>query len=294
MREKPLERILVPLDLSLASDVQVMIASELALKYKSEIVLAHVIDSLVIDHAAAGFDPESLIASLEKRARDKLNEYKEELERRGVIVDVYDEFPVEDPAVAIVSIASRVGATEILLLNKGWRVKRRILLGGTVKEVIKRSTKPVILFHVTYDKKQGKIRAVSEAELTERILLAVDENVNEDMVGYVRDLARYYETRELYLLHVMEEGESRDAVEKMLSRIQREFEGLVEEIHRVILASHKVAKVIASFAENTKSTIVLGRTVRKGFIEWVLGSTLDHVLVRATRPLVIYPVKRIE
>jgi len=284
----PLERILVPLDLSPVSDKLVDFAGEIAARYDSELVLFHAIDSIIVEHAAAGFDPGKLISALEEQARAKLREYAERLEERGVKVTVHPEIPVTNPASGIVAAAAKEGASEILLATRGWGIKRLIAVGGTVKAVIKYSTVPVIAVRVV--KEDGEIRVLGDPDLARSVAVGVDENFTEDMLVYAARLALRGGSDQLYLVHVIERGseeEARAILEKAARIVEREG---VKPLK--IILEGKPARVLARFAVPPAATsLVVGRTVSHRLGELILGSTLDRLLVEVEVPLIAYPVK---
>jgi len=284
----PLERILLPLDLSPVSDKLVDFAGSLAAKYDSELILFHAIDSMVVEHAAAGFDPTKLIASLEEQARAKLRQYAEKLEERGVRVTLYPEIPVVDPVSGIVAAAAKEGASEILLATRGWGIRRLIAVGGTVKGVIKYSSVPVIAVRAV--KEEGEVRVLGDPDLARSVAVGVDENFTEDMLAYAARLALKGGGDQVYLVHVIEHGEEEEAralLEKAAKVIEKE--GLKPV--KVILEG-KPARVLARFAVPPAATsLVVGRTVSQSLGELILGSTLDRLLVEVEVPLIAYPVK---
>jgi len=293
MNMRPLERILVPIDLSPVSDKHIELASKVAKTYNSELILFHSIDSLVIEHAAAGYDPEKLISALETKARQKLEEYQMQLEETGVQVEIYDEIPVADPAIAISNAAKRAGATEILLVKKGWRIKRFTLMGGTVKELIKLSTVPLILYHVSYSRESKEIIVHGEPDFARRLVFSIDKNVSEPLIAYVKELAKTANTEELILLHVIESEESDKMVNELIDKVYKSLHDAVPSVKRAILKSGKTGKLIVKFAESIRGSLVVGRTVHKGMMDWILGSTLDHVILYSTQPIIVYPVVHI-
>ncbi len=282
-----LERILVALDLSPVSDILVDYAGRLAQRYKTELVLFHAIDSSLFEHAAAGFDPNTIIAKLEDEARERLNKYKEELESRGISVFVHPEIPVTDPPAGIVAAAAKEGASEILVASKGSGFRKMIAIGSTAKAVAKLSKTPVIVVRVLRGEKP-EIRA--PAEVADKPVLAVDENVTEDMAAYAADLAKKGDADHLVVLHVIE-GAGEEEARRLLERVAKIVESRGVKAMKVILEG-KPARVIARFATPpAATTIVMGRTLHKSLGELVFGSTLDRVLVEAEVAVIVYPLQ---
>ena len=289
MANEPLERILLPMDLSPASELILDLAARISVKYGSELVLFHAIDEMIIEHVAAGFDPARLIAALEDEAKKKLSEYKEKLESAGAKVSLYPEFPVTDPAVGIAIAAKKSGSTEILVSTRGRGLRRFLGLGSTVRALVKISEVPVISARV-YGYR-GEPRIVEIEDPFESIVVGLDENWKPEMIEYAAKLASKAGAESLYLVRVRE-GEPEDEAKKLLDKAAKIVESYGVKAIRVVLEG-KPHKELSRFAVPPQATsILVGRTVRKRLEEWILGSTLDRVLVEAEVPVIVYPLEK--
>jgi len=289
--ERPFERILVPVDLSPVSDELVRVAGEIALKYGSEVILLHVIEEYIVDHVAAGFDPNKIISKLEEVARKKLSEYVEMLSEAGVAARMYDDIPVGVPSSVIAYVAKKEMVSEIVMTHKGRGYNRYLAIGGTTRGVIKLADQPVLVYKVI--KEGDRFRLLGSSEFARRIVFGVDEMVNDEMIDYLVRLAQISKTETIYVVHVMEldidEEKARSLVERVASKIRDNVEA---EVYSIILTG-KPGRVIARFAKEPDATsIMVGRTVRKTLIERILGSTLDRILVEATIPVLVYPLHK--
>ena len=288
---KPLERILVPVDLSPVSEELVKLAGRLALRYNSELVLFHAIDSLIVEHVAAGFNPDKVIMELEQKAKVKLGELKKILDDMNVPATIYDEIPVDDPAIAINNAAVKAGATEIIIAKRGWRLRRFSLIGSTTKELIKIARVPVIVYHSYYDRELKKPAIMGDENITDKLLVTVDRNTTRELIEYSINLAFYYESEEIYVLHVIEEGESDETYNKILEEIINNFKSRVPgKVRRILLKGGKIGKIIVKMAESLETTIIAGRTLVRSPLEYILGTTLDHIIKLSTRPVIVYPI----
>jgi len=291
--ERPFERILVPVDLSPVSDELVRVAGEIALKYGSEVILLHVIEEYIVDHVAAGFDPNKIISKLEEVARKKLSEYVEMLSEAGVAARMYDDIPVGVPSSVIAYVAKKEMVSEIVMTHKGRGYDRYLAIGGTTRGVIKLADQPVLVYKVV--REGDKFRVLGGSDFAKRIVFAVDEMVNDEMIDYLVRLAQISKTESIYVVHVMEldmdEEKAKSLVEKVASKIRDNVEA---EVYAIILTG-KPGRVISRFAKEPNATsIMVGRTVRKTIIERILGSTLDRILVEATVPVLVYPLHKEE
>jgi len=291
--ERPFERILVPVDLSPVSDELVRIAGDIALKYGSEVILLHVIEEYIVDHVAAGFDPNKIISKLEEYARKKLSEYVNMLSDAGVAARMYDDIPVGVPSSVIAYVAKKEMVTEIVMTHKGRGYNRYLAIGGTTRGVIKLAEQPVLVYKVV--REGDKYKILGDSDFAKRIVFAVDEMVNDEMIDYLVRLARVSNTEAIYVVHVMEldvdESRARSLVERVAAKIRDQVES---EVYAIILTG-KPGRVVARFAKEPNATsIMAGRTVKRTIIERILGSTLDRILVEATVPVLVYPLHREE
>jgi len=291
---RPFERILVPVDLSPVSEPLVRMAGEIALKYGSEVILLYVIEEYVIEHVAAGFDPNQIISKLEEAAREKLSKYVDMLSEQGVAARMYDEIPVGVPSSVIAYVAKKEMVTEIVMTHKGRGYNRYLAIGGTTRGVIKLAEQPVLVYKVV--KEGGEFRLLGSSDFARHIVLAVDEMVNDDMIDYVAELTRVAKTETIYVLHVIESESEEERATGLLEKVaDRLKEKKVEaKIFKIILTGQP-GRVIAKFAEEPNATsIIAGRTVKKTLLEHIIGSTLDRILVEATVPVLVYPLPRQE
>ena len=286
---RPFERILVPLDLSPVSRPLVDLAGEIALRYESEVLLLHVIEEYIIDHVAAGFDPNSIISKLEEVARRKLEEYVSYLSDLGVAARSYEDIPVGVPSSVIAYVARKEQVSEILMTHKGRGYNRLLALGGTTRGVIKLSDRPVLVYKVRREDSEFKI--VGNSEFAKRIVFAVDEMVTDDMIEYVASLANASQTEVVYVVHVVESDLEDEKARELVDMVEKKLKTKSEiEVFKVILSGIP-GRVVARFAEEPNATsIIAGKTVKKTFLEYIIGSTLDRILVEATVPILVYPL----
>ena len=285
---RPLSHVLVPVDLSAVSKPLALTAGRIARRFEAEVTLLHVIEEGLVIHVAGGYDVESLIRSLEERARRLLGELRGELEALGVKVRVYDDIPVGDPGAVIPEVAEEVGASEIFMASKGAGLERIIPIGSTLKAAVGLTRVPIVRFKVSLGE-GGQPEIVAPDDPFEFILVGVDENASKEMIEYSVALAARSGGR-LMFLHVAEEGEPSQYVRNALRLAEKKASEEGVRFESLIL-SGSPAKVIAQVSEQLPVTSVLvGRTVEKGLVEYILGSTLDRLLKTVRKPLIIYPL----
>jgi len=285
---RPLTHILVPVDLSAVSRPLALTSGRIAKRYDAEVTLLHVIEEGIVIHVAGGYDVESLVRSLEERARRLLGELRSELEAMGVKVRVYDDIPVGDPGAVIPEVASEVGASEIFMASKGAGLERIIPIGSTLKAAVGLTRVPIVRFKVVLGE-GGQPEILAGDDPFEYILVGLDENASKEMIEYSVALAARSGGRILFL-HVAEQEEPTQHVKNALRLAEKKASDEGVRFETMILTGPP-AKVIAQVSEQLPVTSVLvGRTVQKSLIEYIVGSTLDRLLKTVRKPLIIYPL----
>ncbi len=286
--KRPLSHILVPVDLSAVSKPLALASGRIAKHYDAEITLLHVIEEGIVIHVAGGYNVESLIRSLEERARRLLGELRSELESIGVKVRVYDEVPVGDPGAVIPEVAASIGASEIFVASKGSGLERIIPIGSTLKAIVGLTRVPVVRFKLGLTE-GGEPEVLTGDDPFEFILVGVDENASKEMIEYSVALAARSGGR-LMFLHVAEQDEPSQYVKNALRLAEKKAseEGIRFE---TMILTGPPAKVIAQVSEQLPVTsLLVGRTVQKSLIEYILGSALDRLLKTVKKPLIVYPL----
>ncbi len=295
---EPLTKILVGVDLSKASDPIIHFAECLALKYGSELILFYTIDEAIIDHPAAGFDPESLIEAYVRKAKEYLEEKVEELRKRGITARYKINDRPSDPAHAIYEEALEERASEILVGHKGRRLLKIIPIGSTALTLVNISTIPVILVkpsQISEEKIEVIVReGTLPRDVFERVVVAIDSNASEEMLHYFgRVLSKRTQPgkKEVYLVHVVEHNESEVHAKKLLSRAEAILKEYGLKVKSMILQG-KPSKTISSLIEQLGATsLMVGRTrKKKRFIEYIVGTTLWRLIVYVDVPILVYPL----
>lgn len=151
-------RILVPLDGSKFSSRALIYAFEIADGFNSEIILLRVVEAVrPIAIASSTFgateSPQAVKISMEvaleeeKQHVDKARRYLQEKARTGNCRQVRCEYRVSvgTPAEQIIHTAKAEKIDLIVLSEHGWGGIKRALLGSVADEVIRKSTKPVLV-----------------------------------------------------------------------------------------------------------------------------------------------------
>ena len=294
---KPLSKLLVAVDLSKASDAIIDFAYSIAEKYGSELVLFYAVEDSLIDHPAAGFDPNAIISEYVKKAKEYLEQKVEFLKTKGV--DAYyviNDTPM-DPAQAICKAASEEGASEILIGHKGRGLLKIFPIGSTALSVINLSRTPVILLKVKAEEEKVSVlyrENTAKQDFLKRVLIGVDDNMSDDMVRYFGSLlvtAWRREPGEAYVVHVIESGESEADSKKLVTRAVSILKEYGIEAKTMILEGKPSKAIISAIDQLNVTGLLVGKTLKKKRLhEYITGTTLWRLIAYIDIPMVVYPI----
>jgi len=291
-------RILVPLDGSELGTHILPLVRALAKKTRSEVVLLSVIVPLETwSEAVGGIDSDERIAQEAEVARAFLEWVKHELKKDGVVARGRVVFG--RAAQSIQDVANEEGARIIAMTTHGRSGLPRLVLGSVADEVVRTSTRPVLL-----------VRA-SETPATgvgfERILVPVDGSaLSESVLPVIEELATTLDA-ELVLQRVivppvvLYPGQVAPSAPPVLDDIEvavkDSIDVLAEGLRRKgfnvkceVSFGYPAECILAAAAEYKVDMIAMSSHGRTGVGRWVMGSVADSVVRRADLPcLVIRP-----
>ena len=286
------ERILVPLDGSSAAEMVIPYAEEIAVKFKSDLVLMNVSEP-------SGPEVEHLYRSyLEHTVEqtESLLRGRKEAEATKVSLEVL----LGDPATEILRRAAASDIVLIAMASRGCSADGQCyepwLLGSIASKVVQASDKPVLLVKAPADKV-----LVEKRNVARRILVPLDgSKIGETAIPLAERLAQALDA-ELVLFHVLElaplpvmlapgiqitypvvtpDQQARQNV-AALTYLERVEQRLVEKGLRVSSATSagSPAAEIVKYAEaNGISLIAISTHGRSGVERWVLGSVAERLL----------------
>jgi nucleotide-binding universal stress UspA family protein len=296
--EQPLTKILVGIDLSKASKPISRFAINLASRYNVYLVFSYIIDEMLIEHAAAGFDPNALIEAKIKEAKEFLSELVELAKRSGVDASFTILDTPTDPAVGLARIADDIGASEILIGHKGHKLFKILPIGSTALSLVSFSNKPILLVK-PFEIEKGVVdvrprEGVGAEDLFRKVLVAIDDNVNDDMINYVASLYSRIEkyNQEFYVMHIIEPRETEGGAKRLLKSVIEKLQRRGVDARSILLESDRPSREILAAAEQLGVTcIIIGKTLkRRKFIEYITGTTLSRLIAMSEIPLLIYPL----
>jgi nucleotide-binding universal stress UspA family protein len=282
---EPLSRVLVPVDFSPITEPIVDLAASISSRYGSEIVLLHVIEESLVEHVAGGYNVSLTVSQLAEEAKRKLGILKSRAEAGGARVRLYDDVPVADPAAAIAGIASEVRASEVLIANRGWGLRRLFSIGSTSRLVVKLS--PVPVFFVRAIKKDDKVTLLlNDNNMFGTIVYGIVEKYSEEALEYIARLATKTRSR-IVLIHVKENSDG-----AFLSDVEHRLSYTSVEIEKVEVRGRPHSAILAYAEAVGANSIYLERRVHEGVSGIFLGSTVDRILNSSRIPVIVHPAAR--
>ncbi len=269
------EHALVGVDLSRVSDSFVKWLVNLKAIETRRLSLVHVIPLELVEHVA-GFAVDKLLSELRREALEKLEEYSRFLESEGFLVD----FKILGPAVPAKKLAEeaeKLGVDYIVVASRGHGWLRELLMGSTVEELLRVTTRPVLVSK-PYKRKRGErveLVAPPSPFLGLPILVAVEfDEYLDSVLSCSVELARRSKG-ELVLVHVVERGEDTSRAGERLARLARSVSGEVSVSYRVL--SGRPHKVIVELADEVRAGLVVIGCKPGSVLEYVAKRSPVHV-----------------
>ncbi len=286
--------VLIPTDLSPASDRVVECAGSLVPLGMRSVILLH---ALGLRHL------KDMAPALEDAVRPKLEAQARALGRTGLPLEV-----IVVPGVAhaeINRVARERRASLVLLGSQGASLASELRIGSVTLETLHRCEVPVLLARVTCSPSdEGLIECRT---LAKRILHPTDfSDAAEAAFGYVRALVERGFT-DVSLLHVQDRkdrsrvvGRSEqqlaefDAVDRSrLERLARDLKQAgAREVQYEVAHGSPIQQVLRRSAETPDSLVVMG-TQGRGFIPEVFLGSVSHAVARqAGAPVLLIPARQ--
>ncbi|MGM0421186.1 MAG: universal stress protein [Bacillota bacterium] len=280
------DKVLLATDFSKTAEQLLHCLDELRLLGFDEVLLTHVIN---IQNAKI-----VNVTQFKEANREKLEEVKEKIEDKGFKVEI--NIPVGSPAVEIEKLAEAKEAGLILIASHGKGLIKRIFLGSTTYNLIRRTSTPVLI--EKYENlAEGKLAC---ARKFNRVLLPLDfSECSREAVELVKALGQPLE--EIILLAVVESSASREELEKLKSDAGDKLTEIEEELGEIGTAnriSHRVEvgaaseNIIAAAQTDNVGVIILSKRGQGRIREILLGSTADRVAKESPVPVLLIPCQK--
>nr|MDO8081600.1 universal stress protein [Candidatus Freyarchaeota archaeon] len=152
-KEKPIKKILVALDGSVYSEKVAMYGGDLALRYKAEITLIHVVETpksiMPVSEVETSYSmeeielTEKLTKQMESVAKTLLNEYKKDMKNKGLDAKILVE--KGNASDIILTVAEDEGYDLIVVGSRGLGNIKRFILGSISDKISKHAHCSVLI-----------------------------------------------------------------------------------------------------------------------------------------------------
>jgi nucleotide-binding universal stress UspA family protein len=291
-----LERILCPLDFSEFSTRAFEYAQSLARRYKSKLLLEHVLH-LAFSAYPSYTNPEAIdnvSRGLSAFAREQLRDFVRKHSREGIEIESFvDEGDVTD---TILAFAQTRAVDLIVMGTHGRHGLDHILLGSVTEKVLRKARCPVLAVRKPAHEFVAPGDSVEPVHLG-KILFGVDfSTYSERALLYALSLAEEYKA-ELTLLHVMEDFPLHKDLTAVTSEVVQQLEGLLPPSARnsnLLKPRLRVGKpyeeIIRSAREADTDLIILGVRGRNALDLAIFGSTTHRVIQKGPCPVLTVPL----
>ncbi len=269
----PPRKILVPTDMSAASESALKYARFLRQRFGSEVHVVHARHLELPSYFSSGQmkDLKRELKSMDKAAGDYLTKKIEPLLGFLPAIEVIENTPVE----AILD-ASQTRNAELMVMgmhgHRGWK---RLWMGSVTEQVIRRSKIPVLAVS----------SAPSEVPIRRILCPANPSDAGKQALEYAAKISREFQAH-LTVLHVMEQGAEPLACPLVDEPTKNSCN--IEEIS----LSGNAAKTIAEAANNLKpDLIVMGAERKSAIMGEFFSTTTSSVMQLAVEPLMVVPRK---
>lgn len=248
-----------------------------------ELLIIHVVNPKII----TSDEIENYKESFAKRIEGKIKA----IEKEGIPVKLL--LPLGHPSEEIALAAERENVDLILIGSIGESIIREIFLGNTVKEVIRLSSRPVLV--EKYISLGGKTRRIPVfLQKWATVLLPTDfSEASEDV--FQKFLDNTGKLHRVILVHVVDKGHSEAEIERNMEKAEQYLQSWVKKFRiSGVNAESRVTTGIASqqinnIAEFEGATLIAMPTRGLGyFANLLIGSTADAVVRRSSRPVLLF------
>jgi len=248
-----------------------------------EVILTHVINvhrSKVVN-----------VDQFKETNQEKLEKVKEKIEAKGFKVTI--KIPVGFPASEIKKVAQKENAALILVASHGKGFIKKVFLGSTTYDLIRKSKRPVLI--EKYDNIEGEAQ-VACARKFNKVLLPIDfSDCSKVAIDFVREMEEN-NFEEIILLNAIESSSSSEDLEKEKTKAEVKLKELAKKIKNNGSVDRVTVKVtegaasdnIIKIAQEEKvGLILMPRTGRGNIKELLLGSTSDRVAKESPIPVLL-------
>jgi nucleotide-binding universal stress UspA family protein len=269
----PPRRVLVPSDMSAASESALKYARYLRERFGSEIRVLHAHNFEMPPYFSSGqlADLKRELKKLEKAAREYVRKQSEPILGFSPEIEVVESTPAE----AIIRASHTHDIDMIIMGMHGYRGMQRLWMGSVTERVIRQSSLPVLA-----------VRSAPPEKLIGRILCPmIPSEPGRQALEYAAKISKTLNAH-LTVLHVVEQGDEPLPCPLVGEQIRNSCN--IEEIK----LSGNAAKTIAEASNNLKpDVLIMGAERKSAVLGEFFSSTTSSVMQLALGPLLIVPKK---
>lgn len=261
-----LQRILLAVDFSPASEAALRQATYVAKVFASEVFLLHVIEQL--PHAAATYQV------MARRIHARLQRMRSTMIQLGVPVVHPPIVETGEAIEVILSTANQFGSNVIMLGSGNKRILERLRLGTTATKIIHQATRPVWV-----------VKPSQTPLPIAKILCAVDFSEPSKRALRNAILLSHALGGELAVLHVIEDDVETLAAEQQTDALRLALQALLKDDanphHAAQILIHPgetAASILQTVRDHRCDLLVMGSVGRRGLSGLFFGNTAEQVV----------------
>lgn len=280
-----IETVLVPVDFTIETEDLLGCIGEFKNAGLKKVILLHVVDI----HKSQGLAPK-----FERNANKRIEDYAGFV--RGIGLETEALVIVGDIKRTILEIADREEIDAIIMgaTTKGF-IKGKLL--GRTTEYIARSSKKMLLVEKYDALKEGKEVYEKACRATfSRILIPLD--FSKEAMKAIEQLQEFKGiVKEVLLLHVIDNINDMDLLDEQIEEAKEKHRRIKEQLAGIksqyLVVEGVPSDEIAKFASMEDVTMIMLTSRGKGdLMDLILGSTVENVLRKTTKPVLIIPASK--
>lgn len=223
----------------------------------------------------------------------RLEEKIKAIKQKGIAVKLL--LPFGHAAEEIALAAEKENVDLILIGSIGENIVRELLLGSTVTEVIRRTSRPVLIEKYINLGERTRLLPIYLQKLS-TVLLPTDFSPEADSV-YNKFLGAADKIHRIILLHVVDQGQSAGGIsgqeQKAASRLKEWQEKFLKNGGSVDIkiSTGAISQEIVKIVDSEGATLVAMPTIGLGLAKLIIGRTADAVMRRSNCPVLLFKVK---
>ena len=252
---------------------------------------------LIVIHVVDVFPGQAeIVDRIEIRAKERLDEVIETLKEKGinatgrVCLGPIPSSITEEARCPHLETVEEKGVDLIVIPSKGKNIKRKMHIGSTAMNVIRKSSVPVLLLKYDWNEREGSIECLCDcSKMFQKPLIALDfSSCSDIIVSTVRKFNEKVEKALLY--HIIDYGSVEEMEEnikesKKILKLFSDKLGVESTIEVDVGITSK--EILAKSIDFEATLIVIGKTGRGLVRDIIMGSTTCAVVREANIPVLV-------